>query len=88
MVGDGLLDYQTNPDHSRSKLVMPTENGVRAYIEANAHQDHFVGQLTEPLSPLEIEQLLSLLQKLEDHVQIKKADAALVANRPPSSQSY
>src|SRR5438445_9051883 len=68
--GDGLVVFEPNPHHRRAQLVVLTQKGRRAFDAAMELQAPWVNQLSEGLSPKELEtvrRVISALRaKLED----------------------
>ncbi len=52
---DGHVVFQTNPHHRRAQLVVLTEKGRQAFDDAMELQAPWVNQLSEGLSPKELE---------------------------------
>jgi DNA-binding MarR family transcriptional regulator len=64
MVEDGLLNYQPNPKHKRSMLVLLSETGVSAYNELREVQDPWAIRNTEDISVHELDSALRLVRRL------------------------
>lgn len=64
MVGDGLLNYQPNPKHKKSMLVLLSETGVNAYNELREVQDPWAIKNTEDIPVQELESSLRLVRRL------------------------
>ncbi|MES3009004.1 MAG: MarR family transcriptional regulator [Pseudomonadota bacterium] len=64
MEQDGLLRYQTNPDHKRSALVILTDIGQEAYSALRAVQDPWAIESTEDVPLAELESALHLVRRL------------------------
>ena len=64
MEQDGLLQYQSNPDHKRSVLVCLTDAGQDAYTALRAVQDPWAIDNTEDISAEELENTLMLVRRL------------------------
>lgn len=68
--GDGLVVFEPNPHHRRAQLVVLTEKGRRTFEAAMELQAPWVNQLSEGISPKELETVRSvtgaLRAKLED----------------------
>lgn len=64
MVSDGLLEYQSNPRHKRSVLVVLTEEGKTAYHALREVQDPWAIKNTEDIPIEELDAGLRLVHRL------------------------
>ena len=64
MVQDGVLEYQKNPNHKRSVLVVLSENGKEIYNSLRQVQDPWAIDATEDIPVEELETALRLIRRL------------------------
>ena len=64
MVQDGVLEYQKNPNHKRSVLVVLSENGKEIYNSLRQVQDPWAIDATEDIPIQELETALRLIRRL------------------------
>jgi DNA-binding MarR family transcriptional regulator len=64
MVQDGVLEYQKNPNHKRSVLVVLSENGKEIYNSLRQVQDPWAIDATEDIPVQELETALRLIRRL------------------------
>jgi DNA-binding MarR family transcriptional regulator len=64
MVHDGVLEYQKNPNHKRSVLVLLSENGKDIYNTLREVQDPWAIDATEDIPVEELETALRLVRRL------------------------
>jgi DNA-binding MarR family transcriptional regulator len=64
MVHDGVLEYQKNPNHKRSVLVLLSENGKEIYNTLREVQDPWAIDATEDIPVEELETALRLVRRL------------------------
>jgi len=64
MVQDGVLEYQKNPNHKRSVLVVLSENGKEIYNSLRQVQDPWAIDATEDIPAEELETALRLIRRL------------------------
>ncbi|MDG2140784.1 MAG: MarR family transcriptional regulator [Gammaproteobacteria bacterium] len=64
MVHDGVLEYQKNPNHKRSVLVLLSENGKEIYNTLREVQDPWAIDATEDIPIEELETGLRLVRRL------------------------
>jgi len=63
---DGLLDFQTNPDHKRAKLINLTNRGAQIYAMLDIKQAKWSNENADELSQKELDITLSVLKKITD----------------------
>lgn len=64
MVQDGVLEYQKNPNHKRSVLVVLSEDGKEIYNSLRQVQDPWAIDATEDIPVQELETALRLIRRL------------------------
>ena len=64
MVQDGVLEYEKNPNHKRSVLVVLSENGKEIYNSLRQVQDPWAIDATEDIPVEELEIALRLIRRL------------------------
>ena len=64
MVQDGVLEYEKNPNHKRSVLVVLSENGKEIYNSLRQVQDPWAIDATEDIPVEELETALRLIRRL------------------------
>ena len=64
MVQDGVLEYEKNPNHKRSVLVVLSENGKEIYNSLRQVQDPWAIGATEDIPVEELETALRLIRRL------------------------
>ena len=64
MVQDGVLEYEKNPNHKRSVLVVLSENGKEIYNSLRQVQDPWAIDATEDIPIQELETALRLIRRL------------------------
>ena len=64
MAADGVLEYQKNPNHKRSVLVVLSENGKEIYNSLRQVQDPWAIDATEDIPVEELETALRLIRRL------------------------
>ena len=64
MAQDGVLEYEKNPNHKRSVLVVLSENGKEIYNSLRQVQDPWAIDATEDIPVEELETALRLIRRL------------------------
>jgi DNA-binding MarR family transcriptional regulator len=64
MVGDGLLLYANNPNHKKSKLVVPSEEGKRVYNLLRDVQDPWALESTDDIAQEDLDTALRVVRRL------------------------
>ena len=60
----GFVEYKENPNHARSRFIMPTEEAVQKRAELESIGDELEHDLTKQLTEDEREELVKLLRKM------------------------
>ena len=61
---EGIVEYVSNPDHQRAKLVCLTERGRNAAKELARRQEAWANEIASRVSVSEIRDALEVLRKL------------------------
>ena len=64
MLGEGLVESKSNPDHRRSPLVQFSERGRRAYAALQRRQASWINELTAGLNHTDLDTAVGVLQEL------------------------
>lgn len=73
MVADGLLKFEDNPQHKRSKLVTMSEKGEKVFISALEIQIPWVKALSKGISQKDLETSKAILNKLRKRLESEAA---------------
>ena len=60
----GFVEYKENPNHARSRFIVPTEEAVQKRAELESIGDELEHDLTKQLTEDEREELVKLLRKM------------------------
>ena len=60
----GFVEYKENPNHARSRFIVPTEEAVQKRAELESIGDELEHDLTNQLTEDEREELVKLLRKM------------------------
>ncbi|MGI9341916.1 MAG: MarR family winged helix-turn-helix transcriptional regulator [Gammaproteobacteria bacterium] len=66
---EGILTYQENPDHKRSRLATLTKQGEAAYSKADTRQIDWVNGLSKGIRRRDIQTAMKVLQSINDRLQ-------------------
>lgn len=69
LVERGLVEYQDNPHHKKSRHLVATAMGKRIYAEANRESASWTSRIAAGLGEAELVQCLDLLRKVRDRLE-------------------
>jgi DNA-binding MarR family transcriptional regulator len=76
LVGDGLLQLQTNEDHRRSRLVGLTSAGTAAYEAIDRRQAAWVDKLADGISRRDLETTAGVLEEFCRRLEVQGDDGS------------
>ena len=79
LVGEGLVEMRTNPDHSRAMLGQLTLAGTRVQAALAERQREFCAGCTHGISAADLREFEAMLERLRGR--IDQADTAPIAKR-------
>jgi len=68
MYNDGFLEFQTNPDHKRAKLIKLSTRGEKSYAQLDRKQTHWAKKCSANLSKKELDTTLTVLRKVSEQL--------------------
>lgn len=71
MYNDGFLEFQTNPDHKRARLIMLSQRGVKSYAQLDKKQIEWAKKCSAKLSKKELDTTLSVLRKVSEYLSLQ-----------------
>ena len=72
LLADGFLEFTDNPRHKRSKLVLLTEPGHRAFRQARKNENQIIEQSLPEIDPVKATEACELLKYIRTAVQPKQ----------------
>lgn len=82
MEHDGLIEYATNPDHKRAKLVCLTRRGRATMKKLDILQSTWANRITDKVTAAEIQAACALIKKLRSRL-----EADRLPPKPPGTRS-
>ena len=66
---EGIVEFAPNPHHQRAKLVLPTEAGRQAFVQARQRQRPWARRLTDGVAGEDIQTALSVLRTIREKLE-------------------